>query len=54
MTDSAESEARLRRSLGNLRQEVTELVAPPPDAKDTFEDTVRSAMDRLRKLLGLG
>ena len=51
---SYEAEERLRRSLATLRQEVTDLVAPPPEAKDTFENTFRSAMERIRKVLGLG
>jgi hypothetical protein len=53
-TNSLTAEARLRRSLGTLRHEVTSLVAVTgrTGAKDSFEDTLQSAMDRIKKLLG--
>lgn len=54
MVNAEEAEARLRRSLANLRQEIAALAEPPEEAKDSFEDTLRSAMDRIKRLLGLG
>ncbi len=53
MTDSAAAESRLRRSLDAMRQEVTDAIAPP-SVKDSFEDTIQSAMARLKRLLGFG
>ncbi len=54
MPDSVEAEARLRRSLAGLRQEVADLVAStyPAKPKDSFEGTLRDTFDRMIKLLG--
>lgn len=53
MTDRAPTEARLRRSLDAMRREVMDAVKPP-SVKDSFEDTIQSAMARLKRLLGFG
>ena len=53
MAGAMEAEARLRRSLAGLKQQVTDLVDATRREEPSFEDTLRSAMERIKKLLGL-
>lgn len=54
MSDSAE--ARLRRSLDELRREVDGIIAArrPEERKDAFEGTLRTAFDTFIRFFGLG
>lgn len=53
MTDNAAAESRLRRSLDAMRREVMDAIEPQ-SVKGSFEDTIQSAMARLKRLLGFG
>ena len=56
MLDSAQAETRLRRSLAEVRREIDDIVRVHRGelgGKDSFEATIRNAMARMRKLLGL-
>lgn len=52
----SEAEARLRRSLADLRQEVAGVLSAKPaeERKDAFEGTLRTAFDTFIRFFGLG
>ena len=52
MSNPTAAEARLRKSLELLREEIAIAIAPAK--KDSFEETIRGALARLKSLLGLG